>query len=197
MKKWRQKNSKIILDDKYMKVRKDLLQLPDGREMEWTYWDSTDSVMILGMTANNKLLMVKQYKYLVGDDILEFPAGRLNPGEKLEAGAKREFEEETGYKAKKLVKLGSFYETYSQLNRQIHIYFANNVTKSIQNPDKGNQGFEDLKILLVDFEKAVNLARKNKIVAMGCSLAILLLKEKIATSEISLQGTVPCKISNP
>jgi len=184
MKKWKKKKSRIILDDKFMRVRKDLLELPDGREMEWIYWDSTDSVMILGMTKDKKLLMVKQYKYLVKDNILEFPAGRLKKKEKSEDGAKREFEEETGYKTNNLVKLGSFYETYSQLNRQIHMYFADNVVKSRKNPDKGSKGFEDLKILLVDFEKAVELARENKIVAMGCSLAILLLKEKIENGEI-------------
>jgi len=167
-----------------MRVRKDLLELPDGRKMEWTYWDSTDSVMVLGMTKEKKLIMIKQYKYLVKDIIFEFPAGRLEKGEKFEAGAKREFEEETGYKTNSLVKLGSFFETYSQLNRQIHIYFSDNVLKSRKNPDKGSKGFEDLKILLVDWEEAVNLARENKIVAMGCSLAILLLKEKIETGEI-------------
>ncbi|MCK5475898.1 MAG: NUDIX domain-containing protein [Candidatus Pacebacteria bacterium] len=102
----------------------------------------------------------------------------------MEKAAKREFEEESGFKCNSLIKLGSFYETYGQLNRQIHILFTNDLIKSRQNLDSGKRGFEDIKVELVDFEKAIKLALENKIVAMGSSLAILLLKEKIEKKEI-------------
>lgn len=186
MKKWKQVKSHLVFDTKYFKVRKDLVELPSKETLEWFYWDSNDSVMVLGMTKDRKLVMVRHYKYLVGDDVLEFPAGGLNKGEGIEAGAKREFEEETGYTCNNLVKLGSFYETYSQLNRQIHIFFSNDLKKSRQNLDQGEKGFEDMKVELVMFDKAVQLALDNKIVAMGCSLAILLLKEKIEDGTIIL-----------
>lgn len=184
MKKWKRKKSELILDTKFLKVRKDIVKLPTGETKEWIYWDSKDSVMILGMTKEKKLVMIKQYRYLVNDEIMEFPSGGLDAQENMEEGAKREFEEETGFKCDSLIKLGSFYETCAQLNRQIHIFFANRVIKSEQNLDQGEKGFEEIKVALVDFEKAVNLALENKIVAMGSSLAIFLLNEKIKRKEI-------------
>ena len=184
MKKWKCKKSELILNEKYFKVRKDTVKLPTNTTKEWIYWDSNDSVMIIGMTKNKKLIMIKQYRYLVGDEVVEFPSGGLHDNESIERAAKREFEEESRFKCDSIVKLGSFYETYGQLNRQIHIFFTNNITMSKQNLDNGKNGFEDIKVELVDFEKAVKLALENKIVAMGSSLAVLLLKEKIERKEI-------------
>ena len=111
-------------------------------------------------------------------------SGGLHDDENIESAAKREFEEESGFKCNSIVKLESFYETYGQLNRQIHIFFTNDITESKQNLDNGKRGFEDIKVELVDFEKVVKLALENKIVAMGSSLAVLLLKEKIERKEI-------------
>lgn len=186
MKKWKCLNSQIILEAPRFKVRQDTLKLPNGEIKEWPYWDSLDSAMILGMTPERKLVMIRQYRYLVGDEVIEFPAGGLEENENVSEAAKREFEEETGYKADSFIKLASVYETYSQLNRQIHIFFTKNIRKSRQNPDRGKRGYEDIKVELIDLEDAVQLALENKIAAMGCSLAILLLNEKIKRGEIKI-----------
>lgn len=184
MKKWECKKSELILDEKYFKVKKDVVKLPTNETKEWVYWDSKDSAMVVGMMGNKKLIMIRQYRYLVGGEVVEFPSGGLHYDESVEKAAEREFEEETGYKCDSLIKLGSFYETYGQLNRQIHIFFTSDLTKSKQNLDNEKNGFEDIKVELVDFDKAVSLALENKIVAMGSSLAILLLKNKIERKEI-------------
>lgn len=184
MKKWKCKKSKLILDTKFFKVRKDTVELPTKEIKKWTYWDSRDSAMVVGMTKNKKLVMIRQYRYLVNDEVIEFPSGVCNNNESIEDTARREFEEESGYKCCSLVKLGSFYETYGQLNRQIYIFFSNNVIKSKQILDGGENGFEDITVKLVDFKEVVDLALENKIVAMGSSLAILLLKNKIERREI-------------
>lgn len=64
------------------------------------------------------------------------------------------------------------------------MFFAKNLTKSQQKLDEGTEGFEDIHVELVRFNDAIKMARENKIVAMGSSLAILLLKEKIEKKEI-------------
>ena len=184
MKKWKCEKSELIFNERYFKVRKDTIKLPTNEIKKWIYCDSNDSVMVLGMTENKKLIIIKQYRYLVGNEVIEFPSGEIHNNENIEKAAKREFEEESGFKCNSLIKLGSFYETYGQLNRQIHIFFTNDLIKSRQDLDSGKRGFEDIKVELVDFEKAIKLALENKIVAMGSSLAILLLKEKIEKKEI-------------
>lgn len=186
MQKWRRDKSELIFDTKFFKVRKDIVELPTKEIKEWIYWDSNDSAMVIGMDQNKKLVMIKQYRYLTGTDVIEFPSGGLRDGEKAEDGAKREFEEESGFKCRSLIKLGSFYETYGQLNRRIHIFFSNSIIKSKQNLDIKENGYEDIKVELVDFKKAIDMAMNNKIIAMGSSLAILFLKEKILKKEIIL-----------
>lgn len=183
MKKWKCKKSELILDSKYMKIRKDTVELPNGEVRERTYWDSNDSAMVIGM-LNGKLVMIRQYRYLVDDEVLEFPSGSLNDGESAEQGAKREFEEETGYKCDSLIEFGSFYETYGQLNRRMHLFFSKDISISRQKLDRDERGHEEIGVELINIDEVVDLALKNKIVAMGSALAILLLKEKIDRKEI-------------
>ena len=83
-----------------------------------------------------------------------------------------------------MAKLGSFYETYGQLNRKIHLFFADNVEKSERKNNSEDDVEEDIDVVLVDFKEAVGMALDNRIVAMGSALAILLLKEKIERREI-------------
>jgi ADP-ribose pyrophosphatase len=186
MKKWKCLNSKIVFDSRFFKVRRDIVQIPNGEKKEWIYWDSPDSAMVLGLTDDKKLVMIRQYRYMVDDVVVEFPSGYNQDAETIESGAKREFEEETGYTCKSLIKLGSFYETYGQLNRKIHLFFGKNVTRLDQKIDSEDYVPEDIDVLLIDFEQAVRMALENKIVAMGSALAILLLKEKFDKNEISL-----------
>ena len=171
--------SEMVFDSKYFKLKKDTVEVAKGQQKEWTYWDSLDSVMVLGMTKDEKLVMIRQYRYLVDEVVIEFPSGACEENETIEESAKREFEEETGYVANFLVALGSFYETYGQLNRKIHLFFAQNVVLAQKLGNLTDDVPEEIEVTLVDFEQAVQLALKNEIVATGSALAILLLKEKL------------------
>jgi len=184
MKKWKCKKTELIIDTKFFKARKDIVELPTKELLEWIYCVSNDSVMILAMNKQRKLFMIKQYRYFADDEAIEFPAGLVNNNETIEDAAKREFEEETGFKCNSLIKLGSFYESFGQLKRKVHIFFVRNLIKSKQNLDTGEDGYEDIEVKLVDFNEAVNLAIENKIIVTASALAILLLKGKIDRKEI-------------
>jgi ADP-ribose pyrophosphatase len=186
MEKWKKIKSELILDTRFFKTRKDIVELPNGERKEWTYWDSKDSVMVIGMDKGKKLVMIRQYRYLVDDEVIEFPSGGIKDKENIEDAARREFEEESGFRCKELIKISSVYETYGQLNRQIHIFFAPEVEKTRQNLDSGEE-HEDIEVELMDFDEVVRLALENKIAAMGSALAILLLKEKIENKEIIIK----------
>ncbi|MBI4896097.1 MAG: NUDIX hydrolase [Candidatus Aenigmarchaeota archaeon] len=126
---WKQIDSHVVFDTRHFRVRKDVVELPNGERKEWPYWDSPDSALVVGITPDKKIIMIKLYRYLVGRDVIELPAGHLHTNELPQEATAREFEEETGYMCKNLIKLGSFYETYGQLNRQIHIFFSKDVSK--------------------------------------------------------------------
>jgi ADP-ribose pyrophosphatase len=182
MKSWRTISSEIVYDSKYFKVRKDGVELPNGERKDWTYWDSLDSAMVIGLTPEKKLVMIKQYRYLTGDTVIEFPSGSFKAGEDAKKAAAREFREETGYEIKSpLIKLGEFYETYGQLNRKIHLFFAKNVIKTEKKFLADEDVIEQTEVRLIAINQALKLALENKIAAMGSTLAVLLLKEKLKT----------------
>lgn len=176
VKKWKKLKCERVFDHKYFEVNKDLVRLPNGKEIDWFYWNSNDSAMVVGETSGNKLIMIKQYRYLPDCEVIEFPSGKVEDGEDVTSGALREFNEETGYECKTLIKLGEFYETYGQLNRKIHIFYGPGAKKT-QNRITNNDEFEDMRVEKVGFGKALSLATENKIIAMGSALAVLLLRE--------------------
>lgn len=186
MKKWKRLESKLVFKNPRFKVREDTVELPTKKLIKWTYWDSNDSVLVVAATQKGQLIFIRQHRYLVGKDVLELPAGGVNDDESPEEAARRELLEETGFKCSKLIKLGSFYETYGQLNRQIHFFFTKVSGKSQQNLDRGERGFEDISVELVSFEKAVDLALKGRLSHTGITLTVLLLREKIERKEIVL-----------
>jgi ADP-ribose pyrophosphatase len=85
------------------------LRLPSGLELSALVVDQPrDAVAIAARFEDGQLLLVRQYRHAVGDWLLEIPAGRLDPGESALEAARRELEEETGYRARSWRPLGSF-----------------------------------------------------------------------------------------
>lgn len=114
----------------YMKVNEDTLLLEDGTETTWTYLDMQDSVMVVPITKNGKVILVKQYRYTLGKYVYELPSGRVEHGEKQLVAAKRELLEETGYTAKSFVDLGRYYILPNETNKHFTVFLAKDVHKS-------------------------------------------------------------------
>ena len=186
MNKWKKLDSKLVLEAINFKVREDIVEYPDGRRTKWTYWDSPESVMILGMTDDKKLIFERQYRYLVGEELLEVPAGSVKEEETIEGAARREFREEVGYTAENFIPLGAFYETYGQLNRRVHMFFAPNAQRIEQDPDRGNRGYEEIEVELKTVDEAVSLALTNLLPGTPSTLIVLLLSENINKGKIKI-----------
>jgi ADP-ribose pyrophosphatase len=93
--------------------------------------------VILGLYDENKIVMIKQHRYPIDKVIYELPAGKLNPGEEPLECAKREFEEETGYKAKTWQKLTSFYTSPGYTSELLHVFMAKGLFPGKQNLEPG------------------------------------------------------------
>lgn len=176
MPKWKKISTKTVFDHKYFRVDKDVVELPDGRVIDWFYWNSTDSAMIVALTADDKLIMIEQYRYLPDVVALEFPSGKSNDGETMKDCALREFEEETGYECETLEKVGEFYETMAQLNRKIHLFIARDVKLSDHKKRSMDEN-EDINVRLVDLDDAIKAVQEGRVCSMGTSLAILLARD--------------------
>lgn len=92
-------------------------------------------VVIAGLTSENKVILVKQYRYSVDHDLIELPAGRIEAGEDPFPAAQRELTEETGYQAESWQELSRMYTAPGFCNEMIYIYLAENLTYKGKNLD--------------------------------------------------------------
>jgi ADP-ribose pyrophosphatase len=86
--------------------------------------DTSDYVTIVPVTADGKLLLVRQFRPAVEDWSLEFPAGHVDPGEEPQQAARRELIEETGHDAGELVPLGHVWPDTGRLSNRMWCFFA-------------------------------------------------------------------------
>jgi len=105
-------------------VYHDDVELPDGRHSLREVVTHPGGVCIAAVDEQGHLLVVEQFRYAFKQEILEFPAGKLEPDEDPLQAALRELEEETGYVAKQLIPLGQVYPSVGYLSEVIHLYFA-------------------------------------------------------------------------
>jgi ADP-ribose pyrophosphatase len=115
--------------------RMDEVYLADRRVRTREYITHPGAVGILAFESPNKILLVKQYRYPVDEFTFEIPAGKLTKGEDPLECAKRELEEETGFVAKKLKKLLTFWPTAAFSQEVIHLYVAEGLKATQMNPD--------------------------------------------------------------
>jgi ADP-ribose pyrophosphatase len=125
MKKWKKLHSKIVLDVDWMRIRKDVVELPNGRTVNDFYvWEGKPLVMIVPVLKNGRLVLVRQYKHGVEKVTLEFPAGYAEETETDQETAERELIEETGYAAKTMTYLGTLTGEPNKSTGLIAVYCA-------------------------------------------------------------------------
>ena len=109
------------------------------------------SVAIVPMLSEKKVVLIKQYRYAVGHELFEIPAGTLEKREKPVECAKRELLEETGYRAQSLRRLGSVYLAPGYCDELIHIYLA----ESLEYVGRRAEEDERIRVITLSLEKAL------------------------------------------
>lgn len=111
--------------------------------------------VVVPILDNGKILIVKQFRYPLQKTILELPAGKLNKDEDPLVCAVRELEEETGYKANKIQKLGAICTTPGFCTEILHIYLAKDLIPGNHNREEGEYGMEILEFTFEDLEQKI------------------------------------------
>ena len=168
---WKVKSTERILDSEFVKVDKDDVLLPHGREIKDFYKVTIkDCAAIVAITPDNHIILKKEYRHCYGEELIEIPAGVLEENEDPLNAAKRELQEETGYRSEKWTYLGRTVESSAKLTNHMYIYLAEDCEKvSGQKLDYG----EDIEVLEVGLDEAVEMIMHNRIICSSSIGAIL------------------------
>ena len=137
----------------------DQVLLPNGRRAERQYLDHPGAAAVVPFVDEKNIVLVRQYRYPVGETTLEIPAGKLDRGEGPLSCVRRELAEETGYRARTIQKLIAFYPTPAFANEVIHIFAARGLSSGKPACDDD----EFLSVEIVSFRRALRLVREGKI----------------------------------
>lgn len=128
--------SEIKYDGKFIQLKRDEVELEDGRISAREFLEHPGAVVILAKDGED-LIFVRQYRYAIGQELLELPAGKLERGEEPMSAAARELSEETGMECESLILLGCIYSSPGILSEKLWIYFADGLKNIGAHPDDG------------------------------------------------------------
>ena len=158
---WKRKDSKQIADCRVFKVREDFCEREsDSAEHSFFVIENPDWVNIIGLTKDEKVILIEQFRHGTEEIILEIPGGMLDENEKPEIAAKRELVEETGFEAKEIIYLGKSAPNPAIQSNTIYHYLALDCEKTSKtNFDE----HESVVTKLVDVNKIENLVAAGEI----------------------------------
>jgi len=131
-------SSEVVYDGKLLHVRRDKVRLPDGAVAEREYVRHPGAVLIIAVLENGELVMERQFRYPLRRDMIELPAGKIDPGEPPLETAKRELLEETGYAASGWRHLATIHLAIGYSDEHIEIFLAEGLAQREAKLDDGN-----------------------------------------------------------
>ncbi|MBI2821881.1 MAG: NUDIX hydrolase [Acidobacteria bacterium] len=155
----------------------DRLEREDGEETVREVVRHPGGVTVVA-ELDGRILFVRQRRYPMDRDLLELPAGKLDGQEEPELAARRELEEETGYRATRLHKIGAFFSAPGYCDELLHLYVAEGLEKTARMPDAE----EDIHVEQYDLRQAVAMIHSGEICDAKTAVGVLWLALEKATS---------------
>ncbi|MGD1275750.1 MAG: NUDIX hydrolase [Tepidisphaeraceae bacterium] len=149
------------------------LEDPDGRVVKREVCVHNGAVVILPFLPDGRVVLIRNRRYAVGQVLVELPAGTLEKGEDPMNCAGRELQEETGYLARRLVPIGSFFSSPGVLSEKLHAFAAYDLEKVEAALEEG----EEIEVMPVRFEEALDMIAGGEI-ADAKTIATLLMFDR-------------------
>lgn len=174
-------SSVVAYDGPLFRVHHDKLIEPGGKHSERDVIRHNGSVVVLALdrSKNKKdpwIVVERQYRHAANQFLWELPAGKLDPGEDPLAGAQRELEEETGYRAKKWKPLVEYYASPGFLGESMKVFLAEGLIPGHPHPEDD----EDIELRLVKLSDVVKMIEKGAILDGKTLTSILLYSRLLA-----------------
>lgn len=151
--------STLVYDGQLLKVRRDKVRLPDGKEGFREYFRHPGAVVIIAFLPNGNLLLERQFRYPLDRVFIELPAGKIDAGEDPLACAKRELLEETGFSASRWRELASLHPCIGYSDEKLVYFHARDLVYSGKKLDDE----EYIEHFELPLEEALEYVRRGEI----------------------------------
>jgi ADP-ribose pyrophosphatase len=153
-----------------MKVREDIAEMPNGQTTVYGVIECAEAVGVLPFTDENHVVMVRQYRYVFGEDHRwEMPTGGVKPGESRQEAARRELREEVGYDAVDLQPVSTYFSSKSIMHEVAHLFIGRDLVQMQAVPDET----EFLEVAVFPFEQVLQMVIDNEIRDSMTVIAVL------------------------
>ena len=152
-------SQETVYEGVIVNVRRDKARLMDGRITNREVVEHPGGVAVFAMDDQGRVALVRQYRYPMGEETLELPAGKLEPGEDPRDSGLRELAEETGLVPGTFEDMGCLYSSPGILAERIYLYFAKSLTQGPTHPDDG----EFVETVWLPYQDLVDKARRGEI----------------------------------
>ena len=166
---WTRLSSAPLYTRGKLTLREDAWRLPDGQEIVYPVLAVGVTVGVLPFVEPARVLLVGQYRHLIGKISWELPGGGAQPGEDPRSAAQRELREEGGYRAERLEFLTTFYPSNAYLDEIAHCYAAYGLTPDPLPADED----EFLERRVVPLDQAIRMAIEGEITESVSKLTLL------------------------
>ena len=152
-----------------VEVSRERVTLPNGRVTELDIVHHPGASAVVPFASEDEVLLIRQYRHAAGGEILEVPAGKLDPGETPATCAARELEEEAGVRAGRLLPLGRILTTPGFTDEVIHLFAAFDLAPSKMR----HESDEVIEVLRVSLAEALDCVWRGELVDAKSALALL------------------------
>ena len=157
-KPWKTLSSRPIYRNPWMSLREDVAEMPNGRTTLYGVATFGDCVGVVPFLDDERILLVRQYRYVQKDTRWEIPTGGVRQGEPLLDAAQRELQEEIGYRAERLTWISSYYTSKAICEETAHLYIGEALSLAQRSPDETefievkDFGFSEALRMVIDCE---------------------------------------------
>jgi ADP-ribose pyrophosphatase len=133
---WKRLTTRPVYQNKWISLREDLVQLPNGRTTIYGVVTCSECVGVLPFLDPQTVVMIKQYRYITQGVTWEMPTGGMHAGESIEQAAQRELAEEIGYRAGRLTWVSTLQTSKSVVDETAHLFLGEDLVELQLPPDE-------------------------------------------------------------